>query len=185
MDTQTGLLNKLKEQKLIRHLKIQVVLIPQKPPRKPSSRSPTVLGFWRELKRPIDSLTLPQELSQSNKLRGQLVHVKDKRPKDKQSNLVYGYKCAEPGCSESYIGETKQSLKARIGQHRRPSSSDCQPDSAVYAHARSTGLQIDPEEVIVLDPKERWFWTWSTGGNLGADRTTFPQQTRGTQISTF
>ena len=92
-----------------------------------------------------------------NKLRGQLVHVKDKPPKDKQSNLVYGYKCAEPGCSESYIGETKQSLKARIGQHRRPSSSDCQPDSAVYGHAKSTGHQIDPEKVIVLDREERWF----------------------------
>ena len=60
-----------------------------------------------------------------NKLRGQLVHVKDKPPKDKQSNLVYGYKCAAQGCSEAYIGETKQSLKARIGQHRRPSSIDC------------------------------------------------------------
>ena len=49
-----------------------------------------------------------------SKLCGQLVHVKDKPQKDKKSNLVYGYKCAEPGCSESYIGDTKQSLKARI-----------------------------------------------------------------------
>ena len=92
-----------------------------------------------------------------NKLRGQLAHAKDKPLKDKQSKFVYGYKCTEPGCSESYIGETKQSLKARIDQHRCPSSSDCQPDSAVYAHARSTGHQIDPEEVIILDREERWF----------------------------
>ena len=73
-------------------------------------------------------------LKSVNKLRGQLAHVKDKPPNDKQSKLVYGYKCTEPGCSESHIGETKQSLKAWIGQHRCPSSSDCQPDSAVYAH---------------------------------------------------
>ena len=41
--------------------------------------------------------------------------------------------------------------------HRRPSSSDCQPDSAVYAHAKRTGHQIDPEEVIILDREEKWF----------------------------
>ena len=72
-----------------------------------------------------------------------------------QPNLVYGCKCAEPGCSESYIAEIKQSLK--FGQHRHPSSSDCQSDSVVYAHARSTGHQIDPGEVIILEREERWF----------------------------
>ena len=114
--------------------------------------------------------------------------VKDKPPKDKQSNLVYGYgyKCTEPGCSELYIGETKQALKARIGQHRRPSSSDCQPDSALYAHARSTGHQIDPEEVIVLDREERWF----EGGIREAiweriEQPSLNKRGGGAQISTF
>ncbi|XP_072028434.1 uncharacterized protein [Amphiura filiformis] len=64
-----------------------------------------------------------------NKLRGKLVHVKDKPPRDKQSNLVYGYKCGDSDCTEAYVGETKQSLKARLGQHRRPSSTDWQPDT--------------------------------------------------------
>ncbi|XP_072042909.1 uncharacterized protein [Amphiura filiformis] len=86
-----------------------------------------------------------------NKLRGKLVHVKDKPPRDKQSNLVYGYKCGDSDCTEAYVGETKQSLKARLGQHRRPSSTDWQPDSAIYAHAKTSGHQIDTEDVIILD----------------------------------
>ena len=37
-----------------------------------------------------------------NKLRSRLVHVKDKPPRDKQSNLVYGFKCKGLNCSEAY-----------------------------------------------------------------------------------
>ena len=35
-------------------------------------------------------------------------------PRKKQCNLVYGLTCVAPDCGESYVGETKQSLKARL-----------------------------------------------------------------------
>ena len=85
-----------------------------------------------------------------------LVHVKDKQAKDKQSNVVYGLICAEKDCKKSYVGETKQSLRARVNQHRRPSSSEAQ-NSAVYTHIKNSGHIFNPEEVVVLDKEERWF----------------------------
>ena len=39
--------------------------------------------------------------------------------------------CKGPGCTEAYVGQTKQAeFKARFSQHRRPSSSEHQEDSA-------------------------------------------------------
>ena len=51
----------------------------------------------------------------------------------------------------------KQSLKARLNQHRRPSSSEYQADSAIFEHSKTSGHQIDTEDVIILDREERWF----------------------------
>ena len=46
-----------------------------------------------------------------NKLCSRFVHIKDKAHRDKQSNLVYGFKCKGPNCSEAYVArETKQSV---------------------------------------------------------------------------
>ena len=93
-----------------------------------------------------------------NTLRGKLVHVKDKQAKDKQSNVVYGLTCAEKDCKESYVGETKQCLRARVNQHRRPSCSSSEAqNSEVYTHIKNSGHIFNPEEVVVLDKEERWF----------------------------
>ena len=70
---------------------------------------------------------------------------------------MYGIACATPDCGETYVGETKQSLRARISQHRRPSSSEAQ-NSAVYNHCNEkTGHSFNTEEVQILDKEERWF----------------------------
>ena len=61
-----------------------------------------------------------------NTLRQRLVRVKDKIPKEKQRNL-YGVRCEQKDCHDFYVGETQQSLKARMNQHRRPSSVDYNP----------------------------------------------------------
>ena len=89
---------------------------------------------------------------------GKLVHVKDKPPKDKQSNLVYGLKCKgakDSTCSAAYVGETKQALKTRVGQHRRPSSNEAQ-NSAVYLHTKETGHSVDGKDAVILDREEQW-----------------------------
>ena len=93
----------------------------------------------------------------SMKLRDRLVYVKDKPPGDKKSNLIYGFKCKGPGCTEAYVGETKQSLKACFSQHRRPSSSEHQADYPIYEHTRRSGHLIDSEDFVILDRQELWF----------------------------
>ena len=76
--------------------------------------------------------------------------------KDKLCNLVYGLTCVAPDCGESYIGETKQSLKARLNQHRPPSTNEAQ-NSAVYNHCKDSNHSFKPEEVVILDKEDRWF----------------------------
>ena len=59
-------------------------------------------------------------------------------PKAKRANIVYGVKCGDKDCQERYVGETQQSLGARMNQYRRPSSNPAQT-SAVYTRLNSTG----------------------------------------------
>ena len=100
-------------------------------------------------------MALPLLFKPTNTLRGKLVHVKDKQPRDKQSNLVYGIKCDAANCSETYIGETCQALKARANQHRKPCSNEAQ-NSAVYIHLKDTGHAFKTEDVVILDREERY-----------------------------
>ena len=117
---------------------------------------PYVACTSERIKKNFKSYGISSSFKPINTLRGKLVHVKDKQAKDKQSNVVYGLTCAEKDCKESYVGETKQSLRARVNQHRRPSSSEAQ-NSAVYTHIKNSGHIFNPEEVVVLDKEERWF----------------------------
>ena len=128
----------------------------------PNKRGPLVIipycaGVSERVKNTFKTYGISACFKPVNKLRNRLVHVKDKPPRDKQSNLVYGFKCKGPNCSEAYVGETKQSLKARFSQHRRPSSSEHQADSAIFEHSKTSGHQIDTEDVVILDREERWF----------------------------
>ena len=117
---------------------------------------PYVEGLSDKLKKLFKSHNISASLKPANSLRSNLVNVKDRQARDKTSNLVYGVKCAKEGCTDTYVGETKQSLKARMSQHRRPSTGD-QYDSAVFTHLETTGHSFKNEDVIILDREERWF----------------------------
>ena len=71
--------------------------------------------------------------------------------------IVYGIKCEDPGCQETYVGETQQSLKARMSQHRKPSTAGENSNSAVFTHLDITGHTFKTENVVVLDREEDWF----------------------------
>ncbi len=125
-----------------------------------------ITGFlaWRLLEMcmiPFKKILKPHGITTyfkpANKLRQKLVHVKDKQPKEKCSHVVYGIKCDDPGCSETYIGETQQSLKARMNQHRKPSTAGDSYNSAVFAHLDITGHSFKTENVVILDREEEWF----------------------------
>ena len=90
------------------------------------------------------------------KLRGKLVRLKDRTPREKKSNLVYGIPCGSGQCNETYVGETTQSLKARMRQHQHPNNSSPAQTSAVYLHHLDTGHTFNMDEVIILDREEDW-----------------------------
>mgnify|MGYP001796186242 CR=1 FL=1 len=53
------------------------------------------------------------------------------------------------------VGETKQALGTRMGQHKRPSTIEAQ-NSAVFNHLRSSGHSFDLGDVKILDKEENW-----------------------------
>ena len=117
---------------------------------------PYIAGVSERLKNSYKSFGISTAFKPINTLRGKLVQVKDKPPKEKLCNLVYGLTCVAPDCGESCVGETKQSLKARLNQHRRPSTNEAQ-NSAVYNHCKASNHSFKPEEVVILDKEDRWF----------------------------
>ena len=117
---------------------------------------PYSAGLSEKIKNTYKSFAIAASYKPVNNLRSKLVHVKDKTPRDKQCNVVYGLKCSDAGCDESYVGETKQSIKARFNQHRRGSSKENQ-DSAVFTHSKHSGHQFNSDDIIILDKEEKWF----------------------------
>ena len=84
------------------------------------------------------------------------MHVKDKTPKDKLSNLVYGITCGDEDCTETYVGETKQALKARMRQHRKPNILEAQ-NSVVFNHLVKENHTFDIDnDVTILDREADW-----------------------------
>ena len=117
---------------------------------------PYVLDLSDKIKRILGKHGVSTAFKPFNTLRQKLVHVKDPIPKEKKRNLVYGIRCQQEECEEFYVGETQQSLKARM-QHRRPSSVDCIPESAVYTHIKESNHSFNTKDVVILDREDKWF----------------------------
>ncbi|XP_072041173.1 uncharacterized protein [Amphiura filiformis] len=75
---------------------------------------PYISGISERVKNHFKSFGISTSFKPVNTLRGKLVNVKDKQPKDKRSNLVYGVVCGDTDCSAAYVGETKQALKPAL-----------------------------------------------------------------------
>jgi len=59
-------------------------------------------------------------------------------PLEQQSNLIYGIPCLE--CDRIYIGQTKQTLKARINHHKSEFKHSCPNNSLVHHYTQSGHL---------------------------------------------
>ncbi|XP_072037197.1 uncharacterized protein [Amphiura filiformis] len=124
-------------------------------PIKARATLPFISGTSERVKKHRKAYGIAASFKPGNTLRGKLVLIKDKQPKEKSSNLVYGLVCAGKDCTESYVGETKQVLKPRVNQHRRPSTNEAQ-NSAVYLHLKESGHSINIEDATILDREEQW-----------------------------
>ena len=117
---------------------------------------PYVAGVSERIKNSLKTHSINTIFKPIEKLRGKLVRLKDRTPREKKSNLVYGIPCGSGQCNETYVGETTQSLKARMRQHQHPNNSSPAQTSAVYLHHLDTGHTFNMDEVIILDREEDW-----------------------------
>ena len=119
---------------------------------------PYVAGLSERIKKAMKTHGIRTSFKPHSKLYNQLVHVKDKTPKERKTNIIYGVKCQKNhDCREAYVGETKQSLKARMYQHRRPSTAGEAFDSAVFSHLQAKDHSFGMQDVVILDREDRWF----------------------------
>ena len=66
---------------------------------------------------------------------------------------VYKIKCEE--CNAVYVGETERSLKARFGEHRRPSSTTLEVSKHIHVDHPQHSVELENTEVLTTEP--RWF----------------------------
>ena len=127
----------------------------QTPSYRPSVVVPYVAGVSEKVRRVLGDFGITTHFKPHNTLRQSLVHPKDKIPKDRKPDVVYGIKCTENTCDQFYIGETSQPLGKRMKQHRRQNTSGY--NSAVYDHLQEAGHQFIDKDVVVLDRESKWF----------------------------
>ena len=115
-------------------------------------------GLSETLKRIFHAYGIQTFFKPTNTLRNQLVSPKDKPKKEEVMGPVYKITCEgeDRGCSETYIGETERSLKARFLEHRRPSSVSSSEVSQ-HIHVESPGHQVSLDNVRVLTTEPRYF----------------------------
>ena len=66
---------------------------------------------------------------------------------------VYKINCEE--CEAAYIGETERSLKARFGEHRRPSSTTSEVSKHIHTDSPNHTISLDNTKILSVESK--WF----------------------------
>ena len=111
---------------------------------------PNVAGLSEKVKRSFSKFGTATSYKPCRIVHSQLVHVKDKK-----CDLVYGIRCGDPSCTKTDIGETRQTLKAHMNQHRYPAYEEAL-NSAVYMHLNLHGHSLDKSSGH-LGAKKKWF----------------------------
>ena len=103
---------------------------------------PYIRGLSENIKNILKEHGVTSFYKPQNTVRHQLVKVKEKQLFEKPSTFAYGITCGWEGYAETYVGETLQSIRARLKQHQRPNSNPAQ-NSAVYCHLKDMGHVLD------------------------------------------
>jgi len=85
-------------------------------------------------------------------------NIKDKDEKMRKSNVVYKIKCNF--CESVYVGQTKQYLQKRVGQHKY----DCKmhninktEKTALASHRFKENHTFNFEETKIVDIEQNWY----------------------------
>ena len=89
-----------------------------------------------------------------NKLDKLFSRIKDRNPRDFESNVIYSIQCND--CEGKYVGVTSQWLKNRVSKHR----SECnlgRTACALACHATDNNHSFDFQNVTILDRERNYF----------------------------
>ena len=106
----------------------------------------------KKFRRILQKHDVPVQFKPSNTLRQRLNHPKDKRPRRRQSTVVYAIQCQE-GCNALYIWQTKQ--PNNMARKRRTTSSG--QDSAGHLDQKENGHFFEDGKLCVPAREARWF----------------------------
>ena len=100
----------------------------------------------------------------SNSLKSSLVNLKDHKPTDETSGVVYSIPCTD--CDHVYVGETGRKLKTRMSEHTHDIDR-MNESSRVAMHERDTGHDMNVEDCKILYKAKRlnqrlFLESWST-----------------------
>ena len=82
------------------------------------------------------------------------------------------------------MGETKQALKARVNQHRRPRTNEAQ-NSSVYLHIKETRHSFNIKDATILDLGRTVASSWQKGSDLGTSGGAITKQRGRTPLQPF
>ncbi|KMQ89133.1 hypothetical protein RF55_11264 [Lasius niger] len=96
----------------------------------------------------IGNLDMKISYTGTNKLNKFIKVHKDSLPKNAHNNVVYKISCGD--CDASYVGQTKRSLKTRIGEHRNHITRNTIQRSVITDH-RLLDHEFLWDDVEILD----------------------------------
>ena len=115
-----------------------------------------IIGFSAELRKTLGGFGVLKYYKPTNTLQQLLVHTKDPVGKDK----VYKISCEE--CDATCVGDTKRSLKAWFGGHRRASSTTSEVSKHARTHTHTRTAPTKPSH-----SKRLRYCPWNTNGVKG------------------
>ena len=109
-------------------------------------RLPYVRGVSEVIERVCAPLGLKAAFKPMRTLRQCLMRVKTTTPQDRRKGVVYEVPCKE--CDKRYIGETKRTLKVRLGEHKQAVKRG-DPKNGIAVHTHVSNHTIDWDEAKV------------------------------------
>ena len=117
------------------------------PPSEPASEDPPktmclpyIQGLSEKLERVCTSLGVKAVFKPVRTLRQILMQVKTRIPEERKRGVVYEVPCKE--CHQTYIGETKRTLKVRLSEHQQAVKRG-DPKNGIAVHAHESSHMID------------------------------------------
>ena len=115
---------------------------------------PYVKGCSERLSRILRKHDVGVSFKPFNKLRSIFGRQKDPIEPDQVLGVVYEVPCSD--CDRTYIGQTGNSLRTRLNQHRAAFRLAQKEKSALAEHAIDNDHRIDWAQAKILSRQDRW-----------------------------